>query len=325
VVAATDLAVEGFALDWRRPGRLPRADGRIVRGPLQGAGRVSDVAHVAGGTEQTGGWFGLDGEIGGTLLRPRLGSSVAVTNLQVEDWLVTKVDLEAELSGDHLVVSRAKAIAGETSETEADFMGRVDDVYGARSYNLVGALRDIALQDVPTFRRLDMEVKGRADIPQITLWGRRGEQPAGSASVNMGLVQIGSQSFRPFTGLVQFADGLVRLEATRIRRVLLGTGRTPASAGYLSLSALLQPAGRVVDAERPILTRRPRSAWWRFPTWPPPSRWRPRWCASLRRWSWSGRRSRRRQGRQRRRRQGRLRGRPSHGGWRAWPCGSLGG
>jgi hypothetical protein len=244
ILAATHLRVDGFRL--HAPGEEAlRPDGDIQAALIRGFAPVEDVARAVGETSDTGGWLTVDGTVGGTLRRPTLESSLRADKLRFGDIVVDEARLPISLSGDRLRISDGymRAHGGELS-----LAGRVDDLYGRRTYSVAASLPGIAIEDIPLTHRLRLDATGTLAAPQIVMWGAADRKPSGSLTYQLSDLRIGSEALQPVSGWVQFSGDMVQVAATHVRRM----ERTPVpggEAGYLSASALYDKAHGLLDAD----------------------------------------------------------------------------
>ena len=223
-------------------------DGTIRSGLMQAFASAEDLAQVANRTMDTGGWFRMNGAVGGSLRRPTLTSLLSAESVRLGEFFIDEARLPLSLAGDVMLVSDgyARAHGGELS-----LVGRVDDLYGARNYNLVGTMSRIALEDLPTVHRLGLDASGMVSAPHMTIWGSKDAKPTGSATLRLSGLRLESQEVRPVTGWVQFGQGLVHVDVTKIQKVDRGSDRRVASArqGYVSVSATYDTGRRFLDAD----------------------------------------------------------------------------
>lgn len=245
VLAATRLRVDDFRL--HDPGQKTLyPDGDIQAALIRGFSPVEDVARAVGQQSDTGGWLDLDGAVGGTLRRPTLDTSVRADKLRFGDVVVDEARLPVTLSGDRLLVSDGyvRAHGGELS-----LAGRVDDLYGRRTYSLAASLPGISIEDIPVTHRLRLDAAGTLAAPQIVVWGAADRKPSGSLVYQLSDLRIGGEQLQPVFGWLQFAGDIVQVAATRVRRLERTAAASGTETGYLSASALYDTAHGLLDAD----------------------------------------------------------------------------
>ncbi len=248
VVALNDVRLDDFRLYMTDENRRRFApDGDVRSGRLQMFAPASDIARVADTGLNTGGWLQMSGAVGGSLRRPTLTCMLSADRVQLGEFFVDEVNLPLSLVGNRLTVAEGYV---RSHGAELSVVGRVDDLYGDRSYGLVASLPGLALEDLPPVHRLELDVSGMASMPELTIWGSRTRAPEGGAIIRLSNVRVRDQVLEPVTGLLSFGDGLVEVNATRIRPVASQKGRVARAsrATDIGLAASYAIEDRMLDA-----------------------------------------------------------------------------